>query len=159
MTFRKSVLLSFLFWSVVFVENINGKELDFKTHYLRLAHGESYMCKLVRSQQEMENLLKKAGSSDDKISEVDVDWSKNITLLVAREKMIPVKLFHSGENRVRLRYKSVKYEIPKSNPDSVSITEGLHSPPRWALLVEFSRLVDHTEYDCMGPRRAWAILD
>ena len=153
MTFRKSVLWGFLFSLFVCVENIDGRELDFKTYRLELeGSGEDYRCSLVHSQQEMENSLRKAGSSDDKISELDVDWSKNIALLVTGEKVVPVELFHPEENRVRLRYKIAKPEVfkpeEKKNPDGSSITEGLRSLPRWALLVEFPRLAEVDHYEC-----------
>lgn len=149
---NRSVLWGFLFSLAVCVENTAGEELDFRVHHLRLADGgENYKCSLVRSQQEMENSLRNAGSPESKISEVEVDWSKNIALLVTEEEgeIISVELFEKS-----FQYKVAKYEVtePKEirNPDgSITITVGLRSFPRWALLIEISRLTEIEEYKCV----------
>lgn len=147
----RSVLWGFLFSLAVCVENIAGEEeLNFRI--LRLVYsGENYKCSLVRSQQEMENSLKNAGSSESRISEVDVDWSKNIALLVTEEegRIISVELFEKTLQYKVDKYKGFDPEEVRHPDGSVSITVGLQPLPRWALLVEISRLIEIEQYNCV----------
>ena len=149
---RRSVLWGFLFSLFVCVGNIDGRELDFRTYHLKLEDdsGEDYRCRLVRSQQEMENSLENAGSSGSQIAGVGVDWNKNIAILVTGEKVVSVELFFPEENRVRLRYEIFRpWGRSREQSRGQSREQGLSSRfSRWAILVEFPRLAEVDHYEC-----------